>query len=154
MLQSKREAAAMKSSERVLLSPLSLLVWGDAPAADGGSLGAGTGASGGFSVTKTELKSSVAAAQFLALVLGWNWAETLALGIISAKLCLDLKLTCAVLSAVRSQEENSFSSRVGPRGVDEEQASLKHTSNNAHLTHLFIGSICKWNYGCFSRFML
>lgn len=117
----------MKPNEQALLSPLSLLVWGDEAAADGGSLGAGTRASGCFSAVKTELKSSVVAAQFLALVLGWNWAETLVLGAISAKLCLDLKLTWAVLSAVRSQEENSFSSRDGPRGVDEEQASLTHT---------------------------
>ena len=66
-----REEEAMKSNKQALLSPLSLLVWEDesAAAADGGALGADTGASGGFFAAKTELKSSVAAAQFLALML-------------------------------------------------------------------------------------
>lgn len=67
-------------------------------------------------MTKTELKSSGATAQFLDLLLDWNWVETLAAGAIAAKLCLDLKLTRAVLSAVKSHEENSFSSSDGPRG--------------------------------------
>lgn len=105
----------MKSNKQALLSPLLLLVWGDESAADGEMLDTDTGLSGTFSAVKTELKSSETAAQFLALVLDWNWADTLALGPISAKLCLDLKLTWAVLSAVRSHEENSFSSRDGPK---------------------------------------
>lgn len=73
-------------------------------------------------MVKMELKTSLAPAQFLALVLDWNWAETLVLGPISAKLCFDLKLKRAILSPVRSQDENSFSSRDGPK-VNEEQAS-------------------------------
>lgn len=57
----------MKSNK--LLSPLSLLVLEDESAADGGTLGADTGASCSSVVAKTEPKSSWAAAQFLALVL-------------------------------------------------------------------------------------
>lgn len=110
---------AIKSNKQAHLSPLSLLVWGDKSAADVGMLGADTGAA----VTKTELKSSGPAAQFLDLVLGWNWADAWALEPILDKLCLDLKLTWSVLSAVRSHEENSFSSREGPRGLNEEQVS-------------------------------
>lgn len=119
----KKKKKLWKSDKQAFLSPLSLLVWGDESAADGGALGAETGASGGLSATKTELKSPEAAAQFLDLVLDWNWAETLVLGPIAAKLCLDLKLTWAVLSPVRSHEENSFSSKDGPRGVNEGQTS-------------------------------
>lgn len=70
----------------------------------------------GFSVTKTELKSSGATAQFLDLLLDWNWVESFTAGAISVKLRLALKLTRAVLSAVKSHEENSFSSSDGPRG--------------------------------------
>lgn len=82
--------------------------------------GADSGASGFIFAAKTELKSSGASAQFRAFVLEWNWAETLVIGAISAKDFLDLKLNWAVLSAERSHEEKSFSSRDGPRRVDEE----------------------------------
>lgn len=115
------EAAAMESSKQARISPLSLLLWAEGPAASGGGPGGGAGASCRLFVTKAELRSSAAAAQFLALGLAWNWDETLVLGAIWAKLCLDLKLTWAVLSAVRSHEENSFSSSDGPGGVNEEQ---------------------------------
>lgn len=125
-----REEEAMRSNKQALLSPLSLLVWEDESAADEGTLGAATGASGGFSATKTELKSSGATAQFLALLLDWNWAETFILGPISAKRCLDLKLTWAILSAVRSHDENSFSSRDGPRGTSEWGTSFFTTQTN------------------------
>lgn len=89
-------------------------------------MGADTRASGRFSVTKTELKSSGATAQFLDLLLDLNWVETLAVGPILAKLCLDLKLIWAILSEVKSHEENSFSSSDGPRGVNQEKVLLIH----------------------------
>lgn len=126
MLQlSKAEKEQLKSSKQALLSPLSQLLWADGLAADGSWWSVEeTEASWTFSVMKTELKSSVTAVQFLALGLGENWAETLALGVIWVKLCFDLKLMWADLSAVRSHEENSFSSNEGPGEVNEEQAPL------------------------------
>lgn len=116
----RRKEGAIRSNKWALLSPLSLLVLGDESAADGGTMGVDTGAPGRFSLMKTELKSSEARAQFLDLVLDWYWTETLALGPILARLCLDLKLIWAVLSAVKSHEENSFSSSDGPMGESRE----------------------------------
>lgn len=78
-------------------------------------MGADAGALG---VTKTELKSSEAKAQFLDLSLVWNWTETFVLGPILSRLCLDLKLNWATLSAEKSHEENSFSSSDGPKGTN------------------------------------
>ena len=77
-------------------------------------MGADTAALG---ATKTELKSSEAEAQFLDLPLVWNWTETLVLGPILSRLCLDLKLIWATLSVVKSHEEKSFSSSDGPKGM-------------------------------------
>ena len=113
-------------TETTLLSPLSLLVWGKESAAD--TCKGADWISGRCSVMKMELKSSLAAAQFLALALDWNWAEILLLGPISAKLCFDLKLTWATVSLVRSQDENSFSSSDGPREVNEQQTFLQQAS--------------------------
>lgn len=131
----------MESNKQARLSPLSP----DGPAADGGRLGADTGASRRFSVTKAELKSSGAAAQFLALGLAWNWDETLVPGVIWAKLCLDLKLTWAVWSALRSHEENSFSSRDGPRGANEEQACFNRDQHLERYTLLLFRSFSTLN---------
>lgn len=88
-------------------------------------------------MTKTELKSWGATAQFLDLLLDWNWVETLATGPILAKLCFDLKLIWAILSAVRSHEENSFSSSDGPRGVNQEKVSLY-----TFCTESLSGAVC------------
>lgn len=77
-------------------------------AADAGALG----------MTKTELKSSEAEAQFLDLPLVSNWTETFVLGPILSRLCLGLKLIWATFSAVKSHEENSFSSSDGPKGTN------------------------------------
>lgn len=111
----QREAAAIQSNEEALLSPLSLLVWGDESAPAEGIMAADATALGRM---KTELKSSEAEAQFLDLPLVWNWTETFVLGPILSRLCFELKLTWATLSAVKSHEENSFSSRDGPREMN------------------------------------
>lgn len=111
----QKEEAAIQSNKEALLSPLSLLVWGGESAAAEGITGGDAGALG---MTKTELKSWEAEAQFLDLPLVWKWAETFVLGPILSRLCLDLKLIWAILSAVKSHEENSFSSSDGPRGMN------------------------------------
>lgn len=56
----------------------------------------------------------------------------------SAKLCLDLKLTWAVLSAVRSHEENSFSSKDGPKGRIRNKLLYNQYHFLISLLHLFI----------------
>lgn len=111
----RQREAAIQSNKEALLSPLSLLVWGDESAAGEGIKGADAGALG---MMKTEFKSSEAEAQFLDLPLVWNWTETFVLGPILSRLCLDLKFIWATLSAVKSHEENSFSSSDGPRWMD------------------------------------
>lgn len=73
---------------------------------------------GALGMTKTEVKSSEAETQFLDLPLVWNWTETFVLGHILSRLCLDLKFIRATLSAVKSHEENSFSSSDGPRWMN------------------------------------
>lgn len=80
---------------------------------------AGVEASGLVVMVNAALRSSEAWAQSRALVLGWNWARPVEAARepswVRGWCCL--KWTWALLWAVKSQDENNFSSKEGPEVV-------------------------------------
>lgn len=111
------------NTRSALLSPLTLDAWWDWASAAVGA-GEAVGGSGVFSTVKAALRSSEHWAQLRALELHWKCIDTWALGASSDMAWWGLKLTWAFLSAVRSHEEKSLSSRDGPEEQCKELLEL------------------------------